>query len=32
MDQKKAIDCIKKKITSILFEHTAVVNKYLGKK
>ena len=30
--QEKAIDWIKKKITSILYEHTTVVNKCLGKK
>ena len=29
--QENAIDWIKKKIASILYEHTAVVNKCLGK-
>ena len=30
--QEKAIDWITKEITSILYEHTAAVNKCLGKK
>lgn len=32
MGEEKPTDWIKKKIASILWEHTAAINKYLGKR